>query len=102
MKWNVPMLALVTMLGAVTALALVGCAEQPEVTTETIEQVPEAAEEVYTDEPETPGTDEVPGVAVEEMTDETPPHVEEQGEEAAEDTPTEEQPEPPAAPDAGN
>lgn len=78
MQTKVPMLALVALLGAAFALTLVGCAEEPdEVTGEMIDEVPEAAEEVYTDEPEDPGMEETSGVEVEEMVDPTPPHTEE-------------------------
>lgn len=78
MKWNVPMLILMVMLGALVAFTLIGCTEQQEeVTGEMIDYIPEAAEEVYTDEPETPGVEETPGLEVEEMIDDTPPHVEE-------------------------
>lgn len=101
-KWNMPMLLLMAVLGAAVAITVIGCAEEPDdVTGEMIEQVPEAAEEVLTDEPEEPGQEETSGVEVEEMVEPTPPHVEEgtAGEEAGTDEPM---PEPPPAPEAGN
>lgn len=77
MKWNVPMIAVLALLGAAVVLTVVGCAEQPEVTSETVEELDEAAEEELMQKQEEPGELVEPGVDVEEMTDDTPPHVEE-------------------------
>lgn len=101
-KWNMPMLILMAVLGAAVAISVIGCAEDPEeVTGETIEQVPEAAEEVLTDEPEEPGQEEAPGVDVEEMTTDTPPQVRED-EEGEADNMDEADADTPPAPDAGD
>ncbi|MGI5819725.1 MAG: hypothetical protein ACOX9R_16705 [Armatimonadota bacterium] len=95
MKWKVPMLMVLAVLGLAVALAVVGCSEQQEeVTGEMIEQLPEAAEEVFTGAPEEPGLEETPGLEVEEMVDDTPPHVPEEAE--VEDA------EPAPAPEADN
>jgi len=77
MQTKVPMLALVALLGAAFALTFVGCAEQPEVTSETVEELDEAGEEVLMQPDEEPGELVEPGVDVEEMTTDTPPHVRE-------------------------
>jgi hypothetical protein len=106
MKYRMPMLALVALLGAAFALAFAGCADQADVTSETVEEPGELiepgidAEEMTTDTPAhvredqedpqgptEPGveSDELDpietgptggGVDVEEMTDDTPPHTE--------------------------
>jgi len=101
MKWNTVYLITSCALVGLLALTLSGCPEptapEAEVITGTVEELPQAAEETLTNEPEQPGTEQIPaGVEVEEMTDETPPHVEEQGEAGA-PAPA---PEPPDAPPA--
>lgn len=84
MKRNVPMLMLVAMLCAVFAIAIVGCAEQqedpqitpdimdPDPTGGVIEELPDAATEVYTDEEEEPGTEELPPPTEEQIEQEPP------------------------------
>ncbi len=100
MKLNVSMFILICLLGAAVVMTLTGCpTDEPEVIHETIEELPEAAEEVYTDEPDEPATEELPGLEVEEMIDDTPPHVDD--DEAEDDTAVEQdQPDAPPAPDA--
>lgn len=78
--WNVPLLIVLATLGALVAVTLTSCAEQPEVTSETVEEMDEAAEETYLEPGEEPGQEVAPGVDVEQMTEETPPAVEEGGE----------------------
>ena len=78
-KFQPTMVTLIVLLAAAMVLTLTGCpADEPEVIDATFEALPEAAEEVYTDEPEQPGTEELPGIEVEEMVDDTPPHVEDE------------------------
>lgn len=79
MRFRTTTVVLIALLGAASVMALAGCpTDEPEVIDETFEALPEAAEEVYTDEPEEPGTEELPGIEVEEMVDDTPPHVEDE------------------------
>lgn len=85
MKMNLPMLCLIAIVGMALVVPMTGCpTDEPEVIDATFEELPEAAEEVYTDEPEEPGTEELPGLPVEEMVDDTPAHVDEEAHDEAE------------------
>jgi len=75
MKLSGRVFAVAALLGAAIALAIAGCAEQPDVTSETVEEMDEAAEEVYVEPGTEPGERVEPGVDVEEMTTDTPPQV---------------------------
>jgi hypothetical protein len=77
MKYRMPMLALVALLGAAFALAFAGCADQADVTSETVEELDEAGEEVFMEPGEEPGELIEPGIDAEEMTTDTPAHVRE-------------------------
>ncbi|MFP4250005.1 MAG: hypothetical protein ACOCX2_12870 [Armatimonadota bacterium] len=91
MKMRATTFVLLALLGAAFAVGIVGCAEEPDVTTETVDEIPEAAEEVYTDEPEDPGQEETSGVDAEEMTTDTPPPVrDDEGEETGDEAETDE------------
>ncbi len=76
-------------LGLLVVAATTGCPgkEPADVTTQTVEELPEAGEEVLTNEPEQPGDVAAPApVETEEMVDETPPHVEDDNGVAGEGT----------------
>jgi hypothetical protein len=75
MKYSLPVVAVMALLGAAFAMTLVGCAEQPDVTSETVEEMDEAAEEVYVEPGEEPGELVEPGVDAEQMTEDEPAHV---------------------------
>ncbi|MFO8082434.1 MAG: hypothetical protein R6V07_19315 [Armatimonadota bacterium] len=97
MKIRATTFVLLALLGAAAVMVMAGCPAEPDdVTGEMIDEVPEAAEEVYTDEPEDPGQEETSGVDVEEMTTDTPPPVrDDEGDEAEMDEDAaEEAPEP--------
>jgi hypothetical protein len=89
MKWNGRTFAVIALLAAAGMLVIAGCAEQPDVTSETVEELDEAAEEEFMQEQEEPGELVEPGVDAEEMTTDTPPHVREDEAEEEPQGPTE-------------
>jgi hypothetical protein len=92
MKMHVSTFVLLALLGAAAVMVMAGCPAEPDdVTGEMIDEVPDAAEEVYTDEPEDPGQEETSGVDAEEMTTDTPPPVrDDEGEETGDEAETDE------------
>lgn len=77
MKRTMFVLALIAVVTVAMTVTLAGCADEPDVTTETVDEIPEAAEDVYTEEPEEPGDEQAPGLDVEEMETDVPPPVRE-------------------------
>ncbi len=76
MKKRKPLIiALMALLGSAFALTIVGCAEQPDVTSETVEEADEALEEETVEPVEEPGERVEPGVDVEQMPTDEPAHV---------------------------
>lgn len=82
MKRNVPMLMLMALLLVAFAVTMAGCpeeevpvdpmVEEPPPLDDVLEGVPEAVEEVYTDEEPQPGMEELPPPTEEELQQEPP------------------------------